>query len=149
MHDKKDDYEQAGVKEYVVLAVHQCKVYWFLRREGRFVEMPPDADGITGRRYIPVFGSMAMHWYNSTVAEVLRQGLESAKHAAFVKKLSDVAKKWKRLRSFRFVSEILASRHRTVKVTVEPRSGQVREPTQFSDYALSPQRAAKLVKSFP
>src|SRR5437660_1384280 len=32
LHRKKSDYEQAGVREYLVVALRQQKVFWFVRR---------------------------------------------------------------------------------------------------------------------
>src|SRR6266511_3787711 len=36
LHRKKDEYEQAGVKEYLVIPLLQRRIYWFLRPGGRF-----------------------------------------------------------------------------------------------------------------
>jgi Uma2 family endonuclease len=36
LHAKKQDYEKAGVDEYVVLALRMQQVFWFLRRRGKY-----------------------------------------------------------------------------------------------------------------
>jgi Uma2 family endonuclease len=46
LHQKKEDYEKYGVREYVVAALNSKKVLWFVASGGRFQEMKPDADGI-------------------------------------------------------------------------------------------------------
>src|SRR5262249_47191641 len=43
---KKGDYERAGVLEYLVVGLDPDQVYWFIRREGRFEDLPPGPDGI-------------------------------------------------------------------------------------------------------
>ena len=34
LHQKKKDYEEAGVREYLVVAMRTQKVFWFARRRG-------------------------------------------------------------------------------------------------------------------
>src|SRR4051812_26030338 len=46
LHAKKRDYEKAGVREYVVLALRKQQVFWFLRQRGKYKEVPMPADGI-------------------------------------------------------------------------------------------------------
>jgi Uma2 family endonuclease len=36
LHRKKADYQKAGVPEYVVLALRLKRVFWFVRRHGRY-----------------------------------------------------------------------------------------------------------------
>jgi Uma2 family endonuclease len=43
---KFEDYERAGVLEYVVRAIEPDEVLWFVLRKGRFVELSPGPDGI-------------------------------------------------------------------------------------------------------
>ena len=43
---KLDDYERAGVLEYIVRAREPDEVRWHVLREGRLVAVPPDADGL-------------------------------------------------------------------------------------------------------
>ena len=91
LHGKKDDYERAGVREYVVVALRQKRVYWFVSRNGQFVELTPGADGIFRSEMFPGL------WLDPTallrrdaarIREVLQQGLATAEHTAFVARLA-------------------------------------------------------------
>jgi Uma2 family endonuclease len=87
---KKSDYEKAGVREYLVVAVRTRQVFWFARRRGKFKEMPPDADGILRSEVFPGLWLDPAAFLNrdgKRLLAVLRQGLESPEHAAFVAKL--------------------------------------------------------------
>jgi Uma2 family endonuclease len=53
LHQKKADYEKAGVLEYVVAALRSRKVFWFVLRRGKYHEMQPDADGIYRSKVFP------------------------------------------------------------------------------------------------
>src|SRR5947209_1078590 len=46
LHQKKDDYEKARVREYVVVALRSKRVFWFIRRGGKFVALKPGRDGV-------------------------------------------------------------------------------------------------------
>src|SRR5262245_36272404 len=43
LRQKKSDYEKAGVREYVVVALRSKKVHWFELRDGKYQEMKSDA----------------------------------------------------------------------------------------------------------
>ena len=87
---KLDDYERAGVLEYVVRALEPDEVLWHVLEEGRLVVMPPDADGWYRSRAFPGL------WLDP-VALLARdtRGLRAAldlgraapEHAAFVARL--------------------------------------------------------------
>jgi Uma2 family endonuclease len=95
LHNKKRDYERAGVREYLVVAARQRKVFWFRNRGGKFRNMKTSPDGI--------FRSTVFHglWLDAEallgnqsprVMEVLRQGMATAEHAKFVKRLGSQKK---------------------------------------------------------
>src|ERR1700722_20261474 len=42
---KKDEYETAGVLEYLFVGIEPDEVRWFVRREGKFEEMAAGPDG--------------------------------------------------------------------------------------------------------
>ena len=46
LHRKRDDYEQAGVREYVVVALRQERVVWWVNRAGSFADLQPGPDGV-------------------------------------------------------------------------------------------------------
>jgi Uma2 family endonuclease len=90
LHSKKADYERYGVGEYLVIVLRLGRVIWFVRAAERFVEMPPDSDGIYRSR---IFKGL---WLDPTallradtrrLQEVLNQGTNSPEHAAFAASL--------------------------------------------------------------
>jgi Uma2 family endonuclease len=90
LHSKKTAYEQAGVQEYVVVAVRQARVFWFRLRNGVFVELEASSDGVFRSEVFPGLwlDPAALLQLNSRrLLEVLRQGTASTEHAAFVKRL--------------------------------------------------------------
>jgi Uma2 family endonuclease len=96
LHRKMLDYEKAGVLEYVVLALRTQQVFWFVRRRGKFKEVPLPADGIFRSRVFPGLwlDAEAMLQNNrQQVLAALKQGLASPEHAAFLAKLAKQASK--------------------------------------------------------
>jgi Uma2 family endonuclease len=94
LHRKKDEYEQADVKEYLVIALRQRRVYWFVRRGGRFEELAPGQDGILRSEVFPglwLDPAALLQLDGRRLKEVLRQGLATPEHAAFVAKLAGSA----------------------------------------------------------
>jgi Uma2 family endonuclease len=94
LHDKLDSYRRHGVREYVVWRVLDNEVDWFVLRRGRFKRMPLTAPGVYRSEVFPglwldpaalVRGDLA------TVLQVLQQGLASAEHGDFVKRLRRAA----------------------------------------------------------
>lgn len=91
LHGKRLDYERTGVREYLVVALRQQRLYWFVRRDGRFVECQPDADGILRSEVFPglwLEAAALLRLDRRRVLEVLRQGLATPEHAAFVARLA-------------------------------------------------------------
>lgn len=90
LHAKKDDYERAGVGEYVVVALRKRIVLWFLRRRGGFKEVRPDTDGIHRSRIFPglwLDPDALLDMNRGRLLSVLRQGIATTEHQAFVAKL--------------------------------------------------------------
>jgi Uma2 family endonuclease len=96
LNRKKLDYQKAGVREYVVLALRTQQVFWFLRQRGKYRDVALPADGI--------FRSRVFHglWLDAEailrsdrrrVLEALRKGLATPEHAAFVARLEKQASK--------------------------------------------------------
>jgi Uma2 family endonuclease len=90
LHAKRTDYEQAGVREYVVVALRQARVLWFVLREGRFQELAPAPDGSLRSEVFPGLwldlAALLRHDL-PRVLEVLRQGLATPEHAALAARL--------------------------------------------------------------
>ena len=88
LHDKREVYQAAGVKEYMVLNLEDAELVWFdFAAQGSIV---PDKKGIARSRVFPGL------WINvpalladdgKRLIATVNQGLKSAAHAAFVKKL--------------------------------------------------------------
>jgi len=90
LHAKRRDYEQAGVLEYVVVVLRQRVVRWFVLQDGAYQEMWVDADGIFRSRVFPglwLHAHALLQLDGATVIEVLRQGLATPEHSAFVQRL--------------------------------------------------------------
>jgi hypothetical protein len=87
---KLRDYEQAGVREYVVCVLSEKRVVWFIRRGDRFEELPPGPDGICRSEVFPglwLDADALLRRNTLRVEEVLRQGLATPEHQAFVESL--------------------------------------------------------------
>ena len=92
LHAKTDDYERAGVQEYLVLAVRQARAFWFANRNGKFVELPPGPDGIQRSEVFPglwLDPEAMLRDDTARVYAVLQQGLASPEHAAWIKQLGE------------------------------------------------------------
>jgi Uma2 family endonuclease len=90
LHAKKSDYERAGVREYIVVALRQNRVYWFVSRNGHFVELTPDDNGIIRSEVFPglwLDPAALLRLDGPRIREVLQQGLATPEHAAFVARL--------------------------------------------------------------
>jgi Uma2 family endonuclease len=85
------DYQRAGVLEHVVFALDPDEVFWHVRRDDRFVRMPPDADGLFRSQCFPglwldpqaLFADDGLR-----LVAVLDRGLATPEHAAFVAQLA-------------------------------------------------------------
>ena len=95
LHGKKADYEKAGVKEYMVLALRQEKVFWWASRRGKFKQLLPSPDGIFRSETFPGLwlDPQALQDLNSArLLAVLQLGLATPEHAAFVARLAAAKK---------------------------------------------------------
>jgi Uma2 family endonuclease len=95
LHAKRDVYEQAGVREYLVVALRQARVFWFVLHEGRFQETQPGADGILRSEVFPglwLDPAALLRRDGKRLTEVLQQGIASPEHAAFVARLVSARK---------------------------------------------------------
>lgn len=91
LNSKKQDYEKAGVREYVMVALRMKKVFWFVRRRGKYKELVPGTDGILRSEVFPglwLDAAALLHRDSKRLLAVVRQGLASPEHAAFAAKLA-------------------------------------------------------------
>ena len=89
LHRKKQDYQKAGVREYVVLALRMQQVFWFVRRRGKYTEVPLPADGVFRSQVFPglwLDAEAVLGNHRQRVLGALRKGLATPEHAAFVAK---------------------------------------------------------------
>lgn len=91
LHAKLHIYRRNGVQEYIVWRRNEQQLDWFQLAGGQYVRLSPDAKGIIHSRVFPglwldvqalLAGDM------KKVLAVLRHGLATPEHAAFVKKLA-------------------------------------------------------------
>jgi len=91
LHSKKLDYERAGVQEYLVVALRQEEVFWFVNRNGNLKEKQPADDGIFRSEVFPglwLDPAALLRLDGSRLLEVLGQGCATEEHAAFVNRLA-------------------------------------------------------------
>jgi Uma2 family endonuclease len=91
LKQKKADYERAGVVEYLVVELGPNRIHWFARRANRFHKLPPGPDGIYRSNVFPGLWLDAESLFaedRHRLIEVLKQGLATPEHAAFVARLA-------------------------------------------------------------
>jgi Uma2 family endonuclease len=84
---KLADYEQAGVREYVVRALDPDEVIWFKREGSSLVPVMPDADGLYRSPFLPglwLDPEALVRGDNFRLRQVLDLGVATPEHAAFV-----------------------------------------------------------------
>jgi Uma2 family endonuclease len=88
---KMQDFEEAGVREYMVTALRARKVYWFVRRRGKFKELAPGVGGILRSEVFPGLWLDRTAFLNrdrKRLLSALNQGLATPEHAAFITRLA-------------------------------------------------------------
>jgi Uma2 family endonuclease len=90
MHLKKRVYQRHGVKEYIIYRVLDSAVDWFVLRDGKFVALEPNAEGVLQSECFPGL------WLNTAalvqedmaaVMKTLQEGLASPAHQLFADQL--------------------------------------------------------------
>ena len=87
---KLTDYEQAGVLEYVVLALDPDEVIWFEQNHGVLDQRQVPGDGIYRSAVFPglwLDPAAMIQGDTTALLKVAQGGLASPEHAAFVKRL--------------------------------------------------------------
>jgi Uma2 family endonuclease len=91
LHGKKADYEKFGVREYIVVALRQQRVFWFVLQGEQFREQSPGVDGLYRSEVFPglwLDPAALLSQNKQRLREVLAAGLASPEHAAFVARLA-------------------------------------------------------------
>ncbi len=87
---KLQAYRRNGVTEYLVLLPREQEVRWFSFAAGETAQIEPDADGVLRSRIFPgLHFQPTLFWQGNLagVLAVLRTGLVTPEHAAFVEQL--------------------------------------------------------------
>jgi Uma2 family endonuclease len=95
LHEKREDYERYRVREYLVYAVRQRRVYWWIRRGNEYHELAPGADDVFRSETFPglwLDAAAIIQSDGSKINETLRLGLASQEHTAFAAKLEAARK---------------------------------------------------------
>jgi hypothetical protein len=88
MNQKRQDYERAGVCEYIVLCVEEQELHWFDFAAGD--RITSNRQGVHRSRVFPglwLDEAALLARDSARLEEVLRQGLATRAHGAFVKRL--------------------------------------------------------------
>ena len=88
LHQKKGAYRRNGVREYLAWITGENRVVWWELREGDYIELTPQADGLLKSGVFPglwLDAAALLRGDMKTVFAALRRGLDSAEHAAFAK----------------------------------------------------------------
>jgi Uma2 family endonuclease len=91
LHDKLTVYRRSGVQEYIVWRTYDNRLDWFRLREGEYVLLEPDAEGVVRSEMFPGLWLDVPALLEGNLAKVLavlQSGLAIAEHADFVKRLS-------------------------------------------------------------
>jgi Uma2 family endonuclease len=91
LNRKKVDYEKAGVRECMVVAVRTQQLFWFIRRRGKFKPLAAGKDGIFRSETFPGFwldAAALLQRDGQRLLAILYQELASPEHESFVEKLA-------------------------------------------------------------
>jgi Uma2 family endonuclease len=89
---KKNDYERAGVLEYLFIGIDPDEIVWLVRHGDRFGEMPPEVDGIYRSETFPGLWLDTAAFFGDDIDKViatLELGLATPEHKAFAARLAD------------------------------------------------------------
>lgn len=95
LHAKLHVYRRNGVREYVVWRVEDCEIDWFVLREDRYVPLLRNSAGMYQSVVLPglwLNPDALVHGDLLAVFQVVRQGLGSPEHTAFVTRLQQFEK---------------------------------------------------------
>lgn len=91
LHAKRRVYRDHGVREYVIWRVLDEQIDWLILRDGEYESLMPDTEGVLRSEVFPGL------WLDATalirgeltrVLEVVREGIASPEHAAFLARLT-------------------------------------------------------------
>jgi Uma2 family endonuclease len=89
LHQKRDDYQRAGVVEYLVLCLREKVLLWFHLKSRR--RLIPDAEGVYRSRVFPglwLDGPAFLNRQRARVFRVMEEGIASPAHVRFTRMLA-------------------------------------------------------------
>lgn len=89
-YEKRSDYEQAGVREYVIVMVHEARVEWLVLRDGRYEPLAAEPDGLHRSTVFPglwLDAAALVRGDHAQVFAALQRGLATPEHEDFVRTL--------------------------------------------------------------
>jgi tetratricopeptide (TPR) repeat protein len=96
---QKGDYERAGVLEYVVVELDPNRIHWFILRGDHFADLSPGPDGIYRSEAFPGLWLDPVALFSEDrrrLLQVLRRGLATPEHRAFVARLAAARRRVRR-----------------------------------------------------
>jgi Uma2 family endonuclease len=94
LHQKREDYERAGVLEYLVLCIEERKLHWFHFPSGTVIQ--PNRAGVSRSLVFPglwVHVPALLEQDGPRLIKTIRRGLASRPHTAFVRRLQAARRK--------------------------------------------------------
>jgi Uma2 family endonuclease len=94
MHQKRNDYVNAGIIEFMVLCIEEQELHWFDFATNSIIL--PNRQGIYRSRVFPglwIDGPALLARDSSRIMEVVQEGLAHREHAAFVNRLQAAYRK--------------------------------------------------------
>lgn len=94
LHQKRVDYQRAGVLEYLVVATEEPELHWFDFRTSR--KLRQDRKGIYRSKVFPglwIDGRALLELNSARVIDALQQGLVCPAHTTFVRRLESARKR--------------------------------------------------------
>jgi Uma2 family endonuclease len=91
LHEKLRVYRRNGVQEYVIWRVYNCELDWFQLRDGEYMRIEPNTEGIIFSEVFPglcLDVSALLSGDLARVLEVLHQGLAAPEHQSFLESLA-------------------------------------------------------------
>jgi Uma2 family endonuclease len=93
---KLTDYEQAGVREYVLRAIDPDEIFWFGQEQGRLVQRPVSEDGLYRSSVFPglwLDPDALLAGDGRRLRAVLDRGCATPEHATFAARLAEARSK--------------------------------------------------------
>ncbi|MFQ5596074.1 MAG: Uma2 family endonuclease [Anaerolineae bacterium] len=90
LHAKLRVYQRNGVQEYLAVQMYEQRVDWFVLREGVYELLEPDEAGVLRSEVFPglwLQPAALLAGELAAMLDVLREGLASPEHVAFVEQL--------------------------------------------------------------